>query len=59
MKHPIRFKDSQRLGKRDVDMEPPPFARVPHPVDIKSVRPHTVDAGEWRIEFLATIMLHA
>jgi hypothetical protein len=55
----VGFEDSKRFGKRHADMEALPFARVPHPVDIETVRPHAVDASEGRIELVAAIVLHA
>ena len=59
MQDSVSFEDSKRLGKRNADMETPPFAGAPHPVDIETVRPHAVDAGEGRIELAAAIVLHA
>jgi hypothetical protein len=59
MQDTVRFEDSKRLGKRHTGMEPPPFARVPHPVDIETVLSHAVDTGEGCIELLAAIVLHA
>jgi len=59
MQDTVGFEDSERLGKCHTDVEPPPFARVPHPVDIETVVSHAVDAGEWRVELLATIVFHA
>src|SRR3984957_3056007 len=55
----VLFEDSLLLCKRHADMEAPPFARVPHPVDIETVRPHAVDASEGRMELVAAIVLHA
>ncbi|MGB6636367.1 MAG: hypothetical protein WBF12_11930, partial [Bradyrhizobium sp.] len=55
----VSFEDSKRFGKRHADMEAPPFARVPHPVDIETVRADAVDTGEGRIELFAAIVLHA
>src|SRR5260370_42238358 len=57
MQHAVRFEDSKRVGECYTGMEPPPFARVPHPVDIKPVWSHAVDTGERRIELLAVIVL--
>src|ERR1700692_2994321 len=57
MQHAIRFEDSKRVGECYTGMEPPPFARVPHPVDIKPVWSHAADTGERRIELLAAIVL--
>src|SRR5258708_12464616 len=59
MQDAVRFEDSKRLGKRHTGMEPPPFARVPHPVDIETVLSNAVDTGEGCIELLAAIVLHA
>jgi hypothetical protein len=59
MQDTVGFEDSERLGKCHTDVEPPPFARVPHPVDIETVLSHAVDAGEWRVELLATIVFYA
>ena len=59
MQDTVRFEDSKRLGKRQADVEPPPFARMPHPVDIKAVGAHAVDTGERRVKFLAAIVFHA
>jgi hypothetical protein len=56
MQDSIGFEDSKRFGKRHAEMEAPPFARVPHPVDIETIRPHTVDPGEERIELVAAIL---
>ena len=53
----VRFDDSKRLPKRHTGMEPPPFARVPHPVDIEMVPSHPVDTSEGHIELLAAIVL--
>jgi len=54
----VGFEDSQSLGKWHAAMETPPFAGMPHPVDIEPVRPDTVNAGERRIELLAEIVRH-
>lgn len=51
--------DPKRLAKRHTSMEPPPFARVPHPVDTEMVPSHAVNTGEGHIELLVAIMLHA
>src|SRR5208282_6775990 len=59
MQHAVGFEDSKRLGKRHAGIKPPPFAGVPHPVDIKTVASHAVDAGEGRIELFAAIVRHA
>jgi hypothetical protein len=59
MKDAVGFEDSQPVGEGHSSMKPPPFARVPHPVDIKSISSHAVNAREWRIELFAAIMLHA
>jgi hypothetical protein len=53
MQQAVSFEDSQRLGKRHPGMEPPPFACVPHPVDIKPISSRAVDAGEGGVELLA------
>jgi hypothetical protein len=57
MQHAVRFEDSKRVGECYTGMEPPPFARVPHPVDIEPVWSHAVDTGERRIELLAAMVL--
>ena len=57
MQHAVRFEESKRVGECYTGMEPPPFARVPHPVDIKPVWSHAVDTGERRVELLAAIVL--
>src|SRR5216684_7450042 len=57
VQHAVRFDDSKRFGECYTGMEPAPFARVPHPVDIKPVWSHAVDTGERRIELLAAIVL--
>jgi hypothetical protein len=44
--------------KRHTGMEPPPFAGVPHPVDIEMVPSHAIDTGEGFIELFAAIVLH-
>jgi len=60
MQDTVRFEDPKRLDKRHAGVKPPPFARVPHPVDIETVRrPMRVDTGEGRIELFAAIVLHA
>jgi hypothetical protein len=30
---------------------------MPHPFDIEKIRSYTIDSGEWRVEFLAAILL--
>jgi hypothetical protein len=45
----VRFEDSRRLGKGYAGMHRPPFARVPHPMDIKPVTSYAVASGEGRI----------
>jgi hypothetical protein len=35
----IGLEDSKHLGKRQPDVQPPPFAGVPHPVDVEAIRP--------------------
>jgi hypothetical protein len=57
MQHAVRFEESKRVGECYTGMEPPPFARVPHPVDIKPVWSHAVDTVERRVELLAAIVL--
>jgi hypothetical protein len=52
----VRFEDSKRLDKRHAGVKPPPFSRVPHPVNIETVWTYAVDAGEGRIELLAEIV---
>jgi hypothetical protein len=42
----VGFEDSKRFGKRHANMDAPPFARGPHPVDIETVRPHAVNGGK-------------
>src|SRR6202790_3453353 len=59
MQDTVRFDDSKRLAKRHAGMKPPPFARVPHPVDIEAALSHAIDTGEGRIELFAAIVLHA
>ncbi|MBY5402388.1 hypothetical protein [Rhizobium leguminosarum] len=55
MQHAVSFEDSQSLGKRYAGMKPPPFACVPHPIDIEPIGSHAVDAGEGSIELLAAL----
>ena len=59
MENTVGFENSKRLDKGHVGMEPPPFACVPHPVDVEVVSSHAVDSSKRRIELLATIVLHA
>lgn len=59
MQDAVRFEDVERLDERHADVEPPPLACMPHPVDIKAISSHAVDAGERRIELLAAIVFHA
>ena len=59
MQNPIGFQDSKRLGKRQPDMQSPPLALMPHPVDVETIRSRAIDAGEGRIELLVEIVLHA
>ena len=59
MQDPVGFENSKCLDKRYAGVKPPPLTGVPHPVNIKAVFPHAVDASEGRIEFLTTIVRHA
>jgi hypothetical protein len=59
MQDTVRFDDSKRLAKRQAGMEPPPFARVPHPIDIEAALSRAIDTGEARVELFAAIVLHA
>lgn len=58
MQETVSFKDSQCLGKRHAAMEAPPFSRMPHPVDIKTVWPHAINTGEWGVKLLVEIVVH-
>src|SRR4051794_14601318 len=58
VQHPVTFEQMQRLGQRHTGIQTPPSAGVPHPVDVKAVRAHAVDAGEGCVELLACIVCH-
>src|SRR5688572_11927673 len=59
MQDTFGLEDAKRLGKRHAGVEPPPGPRVPHPVDIESVRPHANDPCKRRVELFAEIFCHA
>jgi hypothetical protein len=59
MQNTVRFENTKRLDERLAGVKPPPFARVPHPVDIELIWPHAIDSGESRVELLAAIVFHA
>ncbi len=55
----IVFESFQSFGQGHPAIEPPPFSRMPHPVDVKAVGTHSVEAREWRVEFLPAIVFHS